>query len=87
MNVREEAISTGAIYTPTTSGGLPVGSAEIAVTTLDAGKAGAAILHSRGRSPQTGRLAGNPEAFLASLPAISSETSRLSTPPWVAIRR
>jgi uncharacterized protein (DUF849 family) len=65
---------TGAIHTPTLSAGLPFTPADIAQQSIDAARAGAAILHLHARDPQTGAPTGKPEVFAQFLPAIHAET-------------
>jgi uncharacterized protein (DUF849 family) len=54
---------TGSIHTPSMSPHLPVTPAEIAEATLEAAKAGAAIVHLHARNPQDGRPDQSAEAF------------------------
>jgi len=64
---------TGSIHTPTMSDALPVTPQEIAKQSIDAAKAGAAILHLHARIPETGEPTQNPEIFKQFLPQIKSE--------------
>ena len=61
---------TGSIHTPTMSPHLPVTPAEIAQSSIEAARAGAAIIHLHARDPETGRPSANPEHFRAFMGAI-----------------
>lgn len=61
---------TGSIHTPTMSEYLPITPDEIAKQSLDAAKAGAAILHLHARNPETGQPTADPEVFMQFLPRI-----------------
>lgn len=61
---------TGAIHTPSMSPYLPVTSDEIAQASIDAARAGAAIIHLHARDPVTGKPDQRPEAFLPFLKKI-----------------
>jgi len=61
---------TGSIHTPTMSPYLPVTPAEIAVASIAAAEAGAAIIHLHARDPETGFPSADPEHFMAFLPRI-----------------
>jgi uncharacterized protein (DUF849 family) len=65
---------TGAIHTPTMSPYLPVTPEEIANDSIDAAKAGAAILHLHARDPQTGAPTPSAEVFMQFLPRIKNAT-------------
>ena len=65
---------TGAIHTPTLSAALPFTPEDIARQSIDAARAGAAILHLHARDPATGAPTGNPEVFAQFLPAIHTGT-------------
>lgn len=54
---------TGAIHTPSMSPFLPVTPEEIAESSIEAARAGAAIIHLHARDPVTGRPDQRPEAF------------------------
>lgn len=54
---------TGAIHTPSMSPYLPVTPEEIAESSIEAARAGAAIIHLHARDPVTGRPDQRPEAF------------------------
>ena len=54
---------TGAIHTPSMSPHLPITPEEIITDSLDAAKAGAAILHLHARNPEDGRPDQTPEGF------------------------
>ena len=61
---------TGAIHTPTLSGGLPYTPADIAKQAIDAARAGAAILHLHARDPKDGRPSPDPAIFRQFCPRI-----------------
>ena len=61
---------TGGIHTPTMSDYLPVTPDEIAEQSIEAAKAGAAILHLHARDPKDGRLTPDPKVFMDFLPRI-----------------
>lgn len=61
---------TGSIHTPTMSPYLPVTPEEIAQASIDAARAGAAIIHLHARHPETGYPSADPAHFMAFLPAI-----------------
>lgn len=61
---------TGSIHTPTMSEHLPITPDEIAKQSLDAAKAGAAILHLHARNPETGQPTADPDVFMQFLPRI-----------------
>lgn len=63
---------TGSIHTPTMSPHLPVTPDEIARASIDAARAGAAIIHLHARDPRNGYPSADPEHFLAFLPTIRS---------------
>jgi uncharacterized protein (DUF849 family) len=63
---------TGSIHTPTMSPYLPVTPAEIAESSIEAAKAGAAIIHLHARDPDTGRPSANPDHFMQFLPRIKA---------------
>ena len=65
---------TGSIHTPSMSDALPVTPEEIARQSVDAARAGAAILHLHARDPLTGRPSPDPEVFATFLPTITAET-------------
>ena len=54
---------TGSIHTPTMSDALPITPDQIATQSIDAAKAGAAILHLHARAPKDGRPSPDPEIF------------------------
>jgi uncharacterized protein (DUF849 family) len=56
---------------------LPVTASDIAQQAVDAGKAGAAILHLHARDPKDGRPSPSPELFLDFLPRIKQATSAI----------
>jgi len=64
---------TGSIHTPTMSPHLPVTADEIARESIEAARAGAAIIHLHARDPVSGRPSADPEHFRAFLPRIKSE--------------
>jgi uncharacterized protein (DUF849 family) len=63
---------TGSIHTPTMSPHLPVTADEIARDSIEAARAGAAIIHLHARDPASGRPSADPEHFRAFLPRIKS---------------
>lgn len=63
---------TGSIHTPTMSPYLPVTPDEIATASIDAARAGAAIIHLHARVPETGYPSADPEHFMAFLPKIKA---------------
>ncbi|MFC3051580.1 BKACE family enzyme [Kordiimonas pumila] len=65
---------TGSIYTPTMSPHLPVTPAEIAAASIDAAKAGAAIIHLHARVPEDGRPSADPAHFMEFCPVIDAAT-------------
>lgn len=65
---------TGSIHTPTMSEYLPITSAEIAESGIEAHAAGAAILHLHARDVVDGKPTASPEAFMNFLPEIKSRT-------------
>ena len=64
---------TGSIHTPTMSPHLPLTADEIASDSIEAAKAGAAIIHLHARDPSNGRPSADPEHFRAFLPRIKAE--------------
>src|SRR5260221_7852131 len=61
---------TGSIHTPTMSDALPITPDQIAEQSIDAAKAGAAILHLHARDPKDGRPSPDPALFMQFLPRI-----------------
>ncbi len=61
---------TGGIHTPTMSPHLPVTPDEIATQSIEAAKAGAAIIHLHARDPLDGRPSPDPDVFMQFLPRI-----------------
>ena len=64
---------TGSIHTPTMSPHLPLTADEIASDSIEAAKAGAAIIHLHARDPSNGQPSADPEHFRAFLPRIKAE--------------
>ncbi len=64
---------TGSIHTPTMSPYLPLTADEIAGDSIEAAKAGAAIIHLHARDPSNGRPSADPGHFRAFLPRIKAE--------------
>jgi len=64
---------TGSIHTPTMSPHLPLTADEIASDSIEAAKAGAAIIHLHARDPINGRPSANPDHFRNFLPRIKAE--------------
>jgi len=65
---------TGAMHTPTMSDALPITPEQIAMESIAAASAGAAIIHLHARVPETGEPTGNPDVFGQFLPAIKAST-------------
>jgi uncharacterized protein (DUF849 family) len=61
---------TGGIHTPTMSPHLPITPDEIATQSIEAAKAGAAIIHLHARDPKDGRPTPDPAVFMEFLPRI-----------------
>lgn len=68
---------TGSIHTPSMSPYLPVTPSDIAEQAVDAGKAGAAILHLHARDPENGRPSPEPDLFMEFLPRIKQGTDAI----------
>lgn len=66
---------TGGIATPTMSDALPVNADMIAEQSIDAAKAGAAILHLHARNPLDGSPSGKVEDYAAYLPRLKQATN------------
>lgn len=66
---------TGAIHTPTMSDALPYRPEDIARQAVEAGEAGAAILHLHARNPTDGSISIQPADFAAFLPRIKQQTN------------
>jgi len=64
---------TGAMHTPTMSDALPITPAQIAAQSIEAAKAGAAIIHLHARKPD-GEPTGSPDVFAQFLPEIHRQT-------------
>ncbi|OEV04592.1 3-keto-5-aminohexanoate cleavage protein [Streptomyces oceani] len=64
---------TGGIHTPTMSPHLPIRPEEIADASVEAARAGAAIIHLHARDPETGKPDPRPELFQRFMPRISAE--------------
>ena len=65
---------TGAIHTPSMSQHLPVTADEIAEASIEAARAGAAILHLHARDPKDGRPSQDPDLFRPFLSKIKAAT-------------
>jgi uncharacterized protein (DUF849 family) len=65
---------TGAMHTPTMSDALPITPEQIAAESIEAARAGAAIIHLHARKPADGEPTGNPEVFAQFLPKIHAAT-------------
>jgi len=65
---------TGAIHTPSMSSHLPVTADEIAQASIEAARAGAAILHLHARDPKDGRPSQDPDLFRPFLSKIKAAT-------------
>lgn len=68
---------TGSIHTPTMSPALPVTAAEIADASIEAARAGAAIIHLHARDPETGQPSADPAHFRPFLKRIHAETDAI----------
>ena len=68
---------TGSIHTPTMSNALPVTADEIAEASIEAARAGAAIIHLHARDPANGRPSANPDHFRPFLEQIASESDAI----------
>ncbi|MFZ6014967.1 MAG: 3-keto-5-aminohexanoate cleavage protein [Patescibacteria group bacterium] len=68
---------TGAIHTPSLSPHLPVTPDQIAEQSIEASKAGAAIIHLHARQPENGFPTNDPEIFRQFLSKINSETDAI----------
>lgn len=64
---------TGSIHTPTMSPYLPITPDEIAQASIEAARAGAAIIHLHARDPETGYPSAKLEDFMGFLPKIKAE--------------
>ena len=79
---------TGAIHTPSMSPHLPITPEEIITDSLDAAKAGAAILHLHARNPQDGRPDQTPEGFSPFLSRIKqSSDAVINITIWKGTRK
>ncbi len=65
---------TGSAHTPSMSDYLPVTPDEIATQSVEAARAGAAIVHLHARDPRTGAPTADPDVFMQFLPRIKAET-------------
>src|ERR1700722_20753795 len=65
---------TGSIHTPSMSAALPLTPQDIARQSIDAIRAGAAIVHLHARNPSNGAPTGDPQVFGEFLPVIEKET-------------
>ncbi|HMP57525.1 MAG TPA: 3-keto-5-aminohexanoate cleavage protein [Novosphingobium sp.] len=65
---------TGGAHVPSMSDALPVTPEEIAAQSIDAAKAGAAVIHLHARVPEDGRPTGDPEVYNRFLPVIKQAT-------------
>ena len=65
---------TGAMHTPTMSDFLPITPEQIAAHSIEAAKAGAAIIHLHARNPANGEPTGSPEVYAQFLPQIHAQT-------------
>jgi uncharacterized protein (DUF849 family) len=66
---------TGSVHTPSMSQYLPKTPAEIAVSAIDAAKAGAAVVHLHARDPETGKPTQDPQVYARFLPEIAAESN------------
>ena len=67
---------TGGIHTPTMSPHLPITPEEIAQASIEAAKAGAAIIHLHARNPETGQPDPRPELFQDFMTRIAAPPTR-----------
>ena len=65
---------TGSVHVPSQSPYLPLTPEQIAQSAIDAGSAGAAILHLHARIPETGRPTPDPDVFMRFLPEIKERS-------------
>ena len=65
---------TGSIHVPSLSPHLPITPEQIAASAVEAGAAGAAILHLHARDPETGQPSPDPDLFGRFLPAITAQS-------------
>jgi uncharacterized protein (DUF849 family) len=65
---------TGAMHTPTMSDSLPITPEQIAAQSIEAGQAGAAVIHLHARKPADGEPTGSPEVYSQFLPQIHAQT-------------
>lgn len=65
---------TGSIHTPTMSHALPFTPKDIALQSIEAAEAGAAVLHLHARDADTGFPSADPEVFLEFVPQIAADT-------------
>lgn len=81
MRAKSKAIITcaitGSIHTPSMSPHLPVTPSDIASQAVEAGEAGAAILHLHARDPEDGRPSPKPNLFMEFLPRIKQGTKAI----------
>ena len=73
-NVIISCAITGSIHTPTMSEYLPVTPEQIAEQSIEAARAGAAIVHLHARDPKDGRPTPDPDVFRQFLPQIKEAT-------------
>lgn len=66
---------TGSLHVPSMSPHLPITPDEIAIESIAAAEAGAAIIHLHARDPETGRPTASTDVFKAFLPQIKQATS------------
>ncbi|PQA89341.1 3-keto-5-aminohexanoate cleavage protein [Hyphococcus luteus] len=68
---------TGSIHTPSMSPALPITTDEIAEASIEAARAGAAIIHLHARDPETGQPSADPAHFRPFLKRIHEETDAI----------
>jgi uncharacterized protein (DUF849 family) len=68
---------TGSIHTPSMSQHLPVTPTQIAESAIEAGEAGAAILHLHARDPETGKPTQSPDVYKQFLPIIKQRSTSI----------
>ncbi|HEX8902920.1 3-keto-5-aminohexanoate cleavage protein [Vitreimonas sp.] len=65
---------TGAVHTPTMSDALPITPEQIAAQSIEAARAGAAIVHLHARNPADGRPTPDPDVYAQFIPTIETNT-------------
>lgn len=68
---------TGAMHTPSMSDYLPIKPEQIATASIEAARAGAAIIHLHARKPADGEPTGSPQVYSQFLPTIHAKTDAI----------